>query len=499
MPKRAALAPLPAPPGPIQAEGRTTADALAASFISAIADRTLKKGRYFPPLRELSKRHGVAIDTIRKAFAGLVEQGYVEAVPSVGYRVLRRNPKMAEVSPKEAAARAAERGPIGILYGDLAANYGASRSIPAIEALAAQRGRAVMLAATQRDGTREDEALRRLLAAGVQALIVAPATEGRRGVELERWIRAKRPAVLEGHPGPWTLRAKAAAAADHVDLDNAGGMHAALEHCWSLGHRRFALLCAGAPELSERAEAWRAWLDERGVPGAHRALLGYVPPSREGGAQFWRGLHERKGGHSAVLCTGDEIALGVIDAARAAGVKVPQDLSVVGFGNESADGPYALRELTTVDYDREHLAHYLLASLDDQARALAGKRLEDLTWNPPDENGSSGGAQAAVRAAAAAVVGAEAEAQAQTEATPAARAAPAAQGSESAPAEAVTLAKPRRRKNVPQRSPWRLRVPMFLVVRHSTAAPPRGTGAAGPAPAPPPRPSPPPMGPIRIW
>lgn len=482
MPKRAALTPLPAPPGPLQAEGRTTADALAASFISAIADRTLKKGRLFPPLRELSKQHGVAIDTIRKAFHQLAKQGYVEAVPSVGYRVLRRKPRQTKVSKREAAARDAARGPIGILYSDLASIQGASRSIAAIEALAAQRGRAVMLAATQRDGTREDEALRRMLAAGVQALIVAPATEGRRGVELERWIRAKRPAVLEGHPGPWTLRAKAAA--DHVDLDNAGGMHAALEHCWSLGHRRFALLCAGAPELSERAEAWRAWLDERGVPGAHRALLGYVPASREGGAQHWRGLHQRQGGHTAVLCTGDEIALGVIDAARAAGLKIPQDLSVVGFGNESVDGPYALRELTSVDYDREHLAHYLLASLDDQARARAGLRYEDLAWDAPAE--TSGDAQAAaVRAASAAVVGAElAQADAPADAPDA--------------AQAAAPARPRRTKSEPQRKPWRLRVPMYLVVRHSTAAPPRGTGAAGPVPASPQRPSAPP-GPIRIW
>lgn len=70
---------------------------------------------------------------------------------------------------------------------------------------------------------------------------------------------------------------------------------------------------------------------------------------------------------TAVICASDDTALGFIQAARDAGLRCPEDVSVIGFDNESADGPSPLADLTTLDFSREALAHELVRLIEAQA------------------------------------------------------------------------------------------------------------------------------------
>jgi DNA-binding LacI/PurR family transcriptional regulator len=74
---------------------------------------------------------------------------------------------------------------------------------------------------------------------------------------------------------------------------------------------------------------------------------------------------------TAVFCTSDDVALGFIEAARAAGVSCPEDISVIGFGNESVRGAGALHELTTIDFSRELDVAQTLRMLEEQ---ISGQR-----------------------------------------------------------------------------------------------------------------------------
>jgi len=357
------------PPGRPKAPGRSLTDSLAASLARAIAGGEAAPGGLLPPERALAARHRVGRVTVRSALARLVRDGLVNCVPGMGY----------VVSGQSAAP--AETRPVGIVYADFGGrSLAASRSVGAIEAALAKRGRALLVGASGLSGEGEDACIRRFRAAGAGALIVAPATSGARSAELEKWIRKGLPVVLEGHPGRWLLAEALAARCDQVDIDNRGGVRGALEYLWSLGHRRIAFVSTSPAEGSERCAAFAEFLRERGLPKRPKWVLtglGGADP-REAGREGWRRLAELGEPPTAILCPNDDIALGVIEAARAAGLRCPEELSVTGFDNESVDGPAALGELTTVDFPREELAREVVRLLDAQLAGGRGRRPEQV-------------------------------------------------------------------------------------------------------------------------
>ena len=177
-----------------------------------------------------------------------------------------------------------------------------------IDALHEQRADAVILVG----GGVDDPAYRRKLADRARAL-------NREGSWL---VLCGRPALESGAP------------AGVVDYDNTGGAHAITEYLLGLGHRR--ILYVGGPEqLSvhqarvagyRRAHASRGLeIDKRLIqPGAFSRRFGY-----ERTAQLLR--DGSAGEFTAVFGANDGVAVGAMQALREAGLRVPQDVSVVGY------------------------------------------------------------------------------------------------------------------------------------------------------------------------
>lgn len=138
-----------------------------------------------------------------------------------------------------------------------------------------------------------------------------------------------------------------------VSADDYNGSRQATEYLLELGHRRIGVLnfFSGQPVLAQRMDGYanalkaakirplKIW--ERSIGG--RFMLGnqIVKAARE---EMKRWLQDestkgwRKAGCTALLCHNDETALGVIQALQSSGVKVPDDVSVIGFdGTEFCD------------------------------------------------------------------------------------------------------------------------------------------------------------------
>ncbi|MFT7841693.1 substrate-binding domain-containing protein [Saccharothrix sp. BKS2] len=117
-----------------------------------------------------------------------------------------------------------------------------------------------------------------------------------------------------------------------------GGVMAA-KHLLSLGHRRVGVV--GGPRdvlcSTARLDGFRAALARAGA-GPDAALVRHADFTREGGYREARELLASPRRPTAVFAANDEQALGVIDAARAAGLSVPGDLSVIGFDDLPAAG-----------------------------------------------------------------------------------------------------------------------------------------------------------------
>ncbi len=133
---------------------------------------------------------------------------------------------------------------------------------------------------------------------------------------------------------------------DSVVGDNRAGMALVVEHLLSLGHRRIALV-NGDPRLSsarERGEAFKAAMLSRGVqPVAITEGLFTLQSGYEQTARLLS-MHPRP----TAICTGNDLlALGALSAIMDAGLKVPQDLSLVGY-DDIAYARLAYPPLTTV-------------------------------------------------------------------------------------------------------------------------------------------------------
>ena len=117
-----------------------------------------------------------------------------------------------------------------------------------------------------------------------------------------------------------------------IGCTNWAGGFAATEHLIDLGHRRIAVI-GGPPDMlcsQERIAGHQGALSRAGIPMS-RSLVRHGDFYLEGGrtaAAALLGLRERP---TAIFAGSDEQARGVYDEAHARGLRVPQDLSVVGF------------------------------------------------------------------------------------------------------------------------------------------------------------------------
>lgn len=122
-----------------------------------------------------------------------------------------------------------------------------------------------------------------------------------------------------------------------VDVDNARGAELAAEHLLSLGHRRIAHIAGDESQTSaeERRDSFvRALLTAGIVPPADYILPGayYAQAGYEQALRLLRTVPRP----TAIFAANDAIAAGVLRAARDQGVRVPQELSVVGFDDNPA-------------------------------------------------------------------------------------------------------------------------------------------------------------------
>lgn len=159
---------------------------------------------------------------------------------------------------------------------------------------------------------------------------------------------------------------------DHVVLDNVTAAREATEHLLALGRTRIAVIGAQvkAPfrTAKPRLEGAVAALRAAGLtmPAQYRAPTG--PFSRQVGAEGMKRLLALDDPPDAVFCFSDLLALGALRAAHEAGVRVPEDVAVVGF-DDVEEGRYSIPTLTTISPDKPQLARLAVSLLQDRMKS----------------------------------------------------------------------------------------------------------------------------------
>ncbi|WP_437782738.1 substrate-binding domain-containing protein [Sorangium sp. So ce1097] len=134
----------------------------------------------------------------------------------------------------------------------------------------------------------------------------------------------------------------------HVVPDNHGGALAAVRHLIAHGHARIAFAGNMAhDDVKQRFRAYRDALGEGGVPFDPALVIELPSNERESGRLAVQRLFEAGMPCTALFMATDQGALGALDALAEAGVRVPEDLALVGFDDVEA-ARYASPPLTTV-------------------------------------------------------------------------------------------------------------------------------------------------------
>lgn len=257
--------------------------------------------------------------------------------------------------------RSGRSGVIGLVLPELSLSYFAELA-DAVIANAEKHGLVVLIERTGADRDREIAVLSSRRMRLTDGLIFSPLGMGQEDMAL---LEVDFPLVLLGERifgGP----------VDHVTMRNVEAARAATEFLLRAGRRRVALVGAHADEVvgsaALRLQGYAEALTAAGVEYDPVLVRETTLWHRANGAAAVRRMLEDGVEFDAVFGLNDALALGAMRALQEAGLRIPEDVAVMGFDNIE-EAQFTVPSLTTVDPGREliaaHAVELLVARLKD--------------------------------------------------------------------------------------------------------------------------------------
>jgi LacI family transcriptional regulator len=299
--------------------------------------------------RVLADKSPISEETRRRVWTVARELGYAPNRLASGLRMQRSNT-------------------LAMINDHIATTPYAGRLILGAQETASKRGWTLMLFVTAGDPETEERDVRALLAHQVDGVLYA--------CMYHRLVQV--PNGLEGLPVVLVDARAEGEGPPAVVPDEVRGGREATEELIRHGHRRigFALNLSDIPATHGRLAGYREALAAAGIP-FDPGLVVTGESESGGGYLASRQLLARADRPTALFCFNDRMAMGAYRAAAEAGLRIPDDLSVIGFDNQAnvADGLYP--GLTTME-----LPHYEMG-------VWGVERVLDLIEHPGERDGSA--------------------------------------------------------------------------------------------------------------
>jgi LacI family transcriptional regulator len=285
-------------------------------------------------IKQVAEASGVAPSTVSNALTG---KGYVspetrsrvvEAAESLGYRA----------SSLARSLRLQQTWSVGLLLADVS-NPFFPAVVRGIEDVLWGQQYNLVLCNTDYNKDKEAAYLRHLLDKQLDGLILAStASDSDDVLQLQ----------AQGVPFVMLNRRHVSARTHYVGMDNEGGVGTAVEHLLTLGHRRIAFIKgrADSSAAEERYQGYRAALRRAGI-GFDPALVAYGDYTIESGHAAAVRFMDLARLPTAIVSANDFMALGAMALFKERGLRVPEEVSVIGFDDIFVSAlPWI--ELTTV-------------------------------------------------------------------------------------------------------------------------------------------------------
>lgn len=285
----------------------------------AISSGTVEAGDALPPVRELARRLGVNLHTVRAAYRMLATDGLVEVRRGTRTRVAAFDPR--RLWPEESAARSHL---VGIVVPTLA-NPFYTELVEGAQESARRSGTLLIVSTTHDDQAQSLRSIAQLAARGVDG-VIAVSTEishllagpggGMTGERRLPLVVVDRPDV-PGH-------------VVEVDLEQVG--HAATRHLVEHGHRGIGLVSVDgrASNVLPLETGYRRALAEAGLPARDELVArvdAWKPTAGDDGASRLLAAANRP---TALVAISDLLAIGAMRAIRRLGLRIPDDVALVG-------------------------------------------------------------------------------------------------------------------------------------------------------------------------
>jgi len=311
-------------------------------------------GSHPPRMEDVAGVAGVSHQTVSRVLNGFpkirpaTRDRVLAAIEELGYR---RNTAARTLVTRRS-------GTIGVITVDMN-HFGPASIMLGLESASRAAGYSLSLAGLPEvSATSLRTAVDQVLGQGVEAVVMIVAHQA--ALTLAQSLHIGVPLVLvEGDLSATPLTA---------GVDQIAGARLATNHLLDLGHQSVLHLPGPADwlEAAARREGWRTALEERGCPVP--ALMVEGDWTSRSGYQASRAMLSQSR-PTAVFAANDQMALGLLRALHEAGLRVPEDVSVVGFDDLPESG-YFTPPLTTVRQDFGELGQRIM---DLVLRVLAGE------------------------------------------------------------------------------------------------------------------------------
>ena len=243
-----------------------------------------------------------------------------------------------------------------------------ARMVFAIEERAHELGYDVLLAQTENKPEREDACLRRLLSRRVDGLFITPVYRFEAEARIYQAILARQvPTVLLGQPAPFCKSFVS------IEIEDLVASYNATKHLIALGHKKIAYLTGppAAPWAHERFEGYRRALREVNIEVDDKLVFQSGNTIEDGTKAALQMLNEDC--HpTAIMAVSDLVAIGCAETLLQQGIKIPGDVSLVGFGNILAAEFYRV-PLTTISQPKFRLG---IAAIEALMSLIQGKTVQ---------------------------------------------------------------------------------------------------------------------------
>ncbi len=306
-----------------------------------ILNGEMKYSEKLPTEQEIGDMFSVSRHTVRQSILELEKQGYIYREKSKGAFVeklvkeKRRNNKMI------------------IVITTYLSEYIFPFLIKGIDEVLSKNGYDILLLSTNNDKEKEREQLKKLLEYDVVGAIIEPTASALGNTNIEYYEAIARNNI----PYLMINAAYDKNEQSYVAIDDKKGGYKICKYLIDLGHKKIAgLFKEDDIQGIERKNGYLKALEENNIE-IDNTIIGRFKTFEE---EFYidgftRSLLSKEDRPTAIFCYNDKVAMNVIKAARELGVRIPEDLSVVGYDNDETISAALDCGITTISHPKEEL------------------------------------------------------------------------------------------------------------------------------------------------